>query len=196
MTDTRLPAKWLTDPLINGLTPLAWRTFTDSLMWSNEHGTDGDVPEVAFRYLGPKGLEQAPKAELIGKGLWAEGKQGGVIVLNWQGIGQSTAAEVEANKDKARKRQADYRERTKGVTRDVTHNVTRDVTHHVTRRVGQEGQDRKDRKDRLNIDTTKTSFETKKQPPQPPVDNWPTVTIPGKPDHVMSNSGVGDNEPF
>ncbi|WP_157078833.1 hypothetical protein [Herbiconiux solani] len=161
MTDARLPGRWLTDPRMDGLSDRAWRTFTGSLMWSNEAGTDGKIPPRAMRFLHPEGVDSATTAELIKAGLWAP-DEGTVFVPNWELMGQELAEVVNARRAGNRTRKRNERERRKTkVTEVVTADVTRDVTGSQEDRTG------KDRtgKDRQGIAEAK-------------VTSWPVV-VPG-----------------
>lgn len=71
MTDAQLSGPWLTNPTMDGLSARAWRTFTGSLMWSNEAGTDGRITTRSLRFLHPEGTDDVTRDELVGAELWA-----------------------------------------------------------------------------------------------------------------------------
>jgi len=134
MTDARLPGRWLTDPRMDRLTDSEWRGFTRSLMFCAEHGTDGYLPPQAMRYVCPDSTTpEALAAGLRAQGLWKPHPDGGQDIPDWStGMGQSTAAAVEALRAGNRERKARERERKRNrseavpVTRDITEDITRD----------------------------------------------------------------------
>lgn len=127
MTDSRLPGRWLTDVRFEALSDRAFRTFCGSLMWSNEHGTDGAIPDVAMKYLHPLGVDVQTRTELLNATLWRVTKSG-VQVPDWTTkMQQSAAATVEQQRENNRNRQRAHRARKKSATADgVTGDVTRD----------------------------------------------------------------------
>ncbi len=137
MTDARLPARWLTDPVMDALSDRAIRTFHNSLMWSNEAGTDGRLPQRAMRFLHPEGVDNRTLKELIDAGIW-QTESGGVFVPEWNGrMGQELAEVVEGRREGNRKRQQLHRER-KRVKVTITGDVTGDVTGFEEDRTGQD----------------------------------------------------------
>lgn len=143
MTDTRLPSRWLLEPTMEQLSDRAWRTFTGSLMWSNEAGTDGFMPRRSLRLFHPEGVDSATLDELLQSGLWvSEGSD--LRVPDWEKKGQELRETVEARREGNRERQRMSRaskKKHKEVT--VTRDVTRDVTDVEEDRTGKDrrGQD-------------------------------------------------------
>jgi hypothetical protein len=158
---------------MDGLSDRAWRTFTGSLMWCNEAGTDGVVPKRALRFLHPDGVDDATRRELVRAGLWADAEDGGVLVTNWVANGQELAETIAWRKEQARIRQQNFRESKKvkdsKKTRDKSSDVTRDVGQEQDRRqkTGTEEQalDRSEARSTLNEVTGEVA--------------WPLVTVPG-----------------
>jgi hypothetical protein len=138
MTDARLPGHWLHDPTLDGLSDRAWRTYTGSLMWSAEHGTDGYLPPRAMRLLHPDGVDAATKAELTAAGRWEVAPADAYRVTGWPKH-QSLAADVEWQRERNRRKVADYRTRERAKA-DKTTPVTGDVTGHVTDDTGGEAR--------------------------------------------------------
>ncbi|KQR86734.1 hypothetical protein [Microbacterium sp. Leaf179] len=128
MTDSRLPGRWLTDITFEQLSDRAWRSFCGSLMWSNEQGTDGVVPDAAMKYLHPHGVDAPTRAELIAAGLWRNTKVG-ITVPDWASkMGQSGSQDLADKREQNRERQRRHREKTRAKVDPVTRDVTRDVT--------------------------------------------------------------------
>jgi hypothetical protein len=95
MTDTNWPEHWLTDPGMNTLTDAAFRVFANGLMWSVTHGTDGELPRSALRWLHPdENALSAAVAELVAVGKWAEDSDG-YLIANFLRH-QTSAAVIEA----------------------------------------------------------------------------------------------------
>jgi hypothetical protein len=109
-------------------------------MWSNEAGTDGDLPPDCYHFLHPAGLDDATAEELIAAGWW-ERTPTGYRVPDWTGAaGQESAATVANRRANNSKRQREYRERNKE-SAEVTDDLTRDVTRYEDRYlVGQDRQ--------------------------------------------------------
>lgn len=172
MTDARLPGKWVTDPRMDELSDRAWRTFTGALMWSNEAGTDGLVPQKSLRFLHPLGVDSDTLIELVEAGLMEPADGGAVRVCDWVGVGQELAEVVEERKAQARERQRKFREDQKrkqlkrGSPKPVLSDEGRDVTRDVGPDVGQE-QDR----DRTGPDGDEEERE------EPRVLEWTTAPI-------------------
>jgi len=142
MTDTRLPDRWLTDPVMDGLSDRAWRTFTGSLMFSNGAGTDGAIVRRSLRLLHPDGVDLATTDELVAVGLW-ERTSDGVQVQQWSKT-QSLAAAVERQREQNRQKVRRHRQSKKQAVDDAGAD-TGDVTGYETGElVGQDrtGQDR------------------------------------------------------
>lgn len=172
MTDSRLPGPWLMNPIMDGLSDRAWRTFTGSLMWSNEAGTDGRIPTRSLRLLHPEGTDDVTRDELVCAGLWARNPDG-VEVCNWTLMGQELAAAVAERKEAARVRAARFRARTanggsNGRARavPVMRDAGSDATHRVTRDVGAD----------VGQDSARTSAVPDSS--ESAVEDWPT-TQPG-----------------
>lgn len=175
MTDSRLPGRWLTDVRFEALSDRAFRTFCGSLMWSNEHGTDGAIPDIAMKYLHPLGVDAKTRTELITAALWRATKSG-VQVPDWTTkMQQSAAATVEQQRENNRNRQRAHRARKRSESSaSVTSDVTRDV-------LGQDrqGQDRQGKDEGEAVDQ-RTGVVTE----------WPTA-VPGRPgESVELSPGV------
>ncbi|GAB3802453.1 hypothetical protein GCM10028798_19630 [Humibacter antri] len=137
MTDARLPSRWLTDAAVDGLSDRAWRTFTFSLMWCNESGTDGTIPRSAFRWLHPDGVDSATLGELVKARLWEPAKAD-VRVPDWDTrMGQSTAAMVARQREGNAKRSRQYR------ARQAAQMTKRDASRDPLRDASTGGQDRR-----------------------------------------------------
>lgn len=160
MTDSRLPGRWLTDDTMDSLSDRAWRTFTGSLMWSNEQGTDGAIPTRSLRFLHPLGVDAPTTDELVAARLWTRTKTG-VQVRGWVEIGQETAAKVQQRREANRLKSSKYRSK-KGPA--YPGDVTGDVTG------VDEGQDRRGQ------DRTGQALDG--QADQGKVTSWPTA-VPG-----------------
>lgn len=147
MTDARLPSRWRDDPTLDQLSDRAWRTFTGSLMWCNEQGTDGDIPLTSLRLFHPEGFSESAADELVRAGMWVDeiADGGGYRVADWS-LTQSLAADVDRQRRVNRERQAAWRAAHKPNPSDVTDDVTRDIsgdlTDQVTRESHRQGQDR------------------------------------------------------
>ena len=70
MVDARLPAEWLGLPRFDGLSDRAWRILTGAIMWSNAHGTDGEIPDRYTRMLHPDGDDQDAFRQLENAKFW------------------------------------------------------------------------------------------------------------------------------
>jgi len=160
MTDSRLPGRWLTDDTMDSLSDRAWRTFTGSLMWSNEQGTDGAIPARSLRFLHPLGVDPPTTDELVAARLWARTKTG-VQVRGWVEMGQETAAKVQQRREANRLKSSRHRAK-KGPA--YPGDVTGDVTG------VDEGQDRRGQ------DRTGQALDG--QADQGKVTSWPTA-VPG-----------------
>jgi len=147
MTDTRLPDRWLTDPVMDGLSDRAWRTFTGALMFSNGAGTDGAIVRRSLRLLHPDGVDLATTDELVAVGLW-ERTSDGVQVQQWSKT-QSLAAAVERQREQNRQKVRRHRQSKKQAADDDGAD-TGDVTGYETGELaGQDrtGQDRQGQRD-------------------------------------------------
>lgn len=147
MTDSRLRGEWLNSMRFDDLSDVAWRVFTNALMWSNENGTDGHVPTRYLKMLHPDGVKTEAYAELAAAGIWTS-QPVGYFLNDWKGaLGQSAAIEVETYKANARGRQQKWRDRQRDKLArtvgfqdsdsDVTRYGTRDVTENVGKGEGE-----------------------------------------------------------
>jgi hypothetical protein len=136
MTDTRLPSRWLLDPAMEQLTDRAWRTFTGSLMWSNEAGTDGFMPRRSLRFFHPEGVDSATLAEIMAAGLWVQ-EGNDLRVPDWEKNGQELREVVDGRRAGARERKRAERDRKK---KAAAESVTRDVTRVEEDRQGKDRQ--------------------------------------------------------
>jgi hypothetical protein len=154
MTDSRLPEQWLLNPKMLELSDGAWRVFTNALMWCNSQGTDGDLPARYVKYTYPTGDPSEYVLELLDVGL-LEQTEKGFMIPDWEGIGQSPAAQVAAYKENSRLRQQKSRDKKKSLQfASVTGDVTRDVGKAT------QGTDRQGEASDINV-------------------SWPVVEIPG-----------------
>ena len=187
MADSRLLAHWHSNPEFDDLSDTAWRVFTGALMWSNGRGTDGHVPARYVRTLHPDGPQPAACDELEAADLWRPNGDG-YQLLGWvELLGQSTAEQVEHNKEVNRQKQARYRaEQKKKLSRlpsfsEADGDVTSQVTGYVTADVG-EDRDR----DRAGIrDLSEVAFnektgeiEAEKNSTPREVKSWAVAPIP------------------
>lgn len=156
MTDARLPDHWLLNPELDKLSDSAWRVWTRILMFCNQQGTDGEIESLYLQHIYPWSDPELFLRELVKIG-WLEKTERGYLVPDWEGKGQSTAAQVALWRENSRLRQQKRRARAKA-------SQSQAVTADVTRDVGQE-QDRSGQ-DRLGQASTEREF-------------WPTVSIPG-----------------
>lgn len=142
MTDARLPDRFLTDYRLLELTDSAWRLLTSALMWSNQQGTDGQIPVSALRVFGAEDKHNLPQ-ELVAQELWIQTEGGFRFIGDWESDwGQSFAADVEAKRAANRLRQKTFRER-RGLELESAKEqglVTRYVGQETTGRQGEEGQ--------------------------------------------------------
>ena len=130
MTDSRLPDSWLDSPRFEEFEPETWKLFIDCLMYCNRHGTDGQVKTLALLKLSiglnhELILDQMERASILVREPWG-------VQLAWEELGQSWAADVEAQRKANRERQRRFRERQTDLSKPP---VTRDITNYV-------GQDR------------------------------------------------------
>lgn len=113
MTDTRLPGPWLNNMKFDALSDTAFRVFTGSMMWCNENGTDGAIPQRYLRMTHPDGFKPDACDEIQRAGLWAR-TDDGYAFIDWDGaLGQETAEKIELNREKWRRRQRERRVREK-----------------------------------------------------------------------------------
>lgn len=115
MVDARLKGEWLTSLTHDRLSDPAYRIFHNALMWANEQGTDGLIDARALRYLYPQAIEPAWLDELTAAAFW-EPVDGGFLMLGWDTVlGQSTAENVELQRERNRIKQQAHRERVRAV---------------------------------------------------------------------------------
>jgi hypothetical protein len=109
MVDTRLRGEWLHNPRFDDLSDPAWRLFTLAMMWSNQQGTDGEVPTRYLQMLHPDvGDEALPELEAAGV---LETTEAGIAFLDWTtDLGQSAAEDVSRKRTEARERMRSLRE--------------------------------------------------------------------------------------
>lgn len=177
MTDARLPGRWLMNMKIAALSDRAWRVFTSALMWSNEQGTDGQIPPLALRFVYPADIPSSVIDELIVAELAERRQDGGFNVRDW-GKTQSPAAVVEHQRERNRLKVRAHRERKK--SGDVTGDVTTDVTGYDSGHTPRTGQARTG-KDRQGYLEQAESSEI-------PSTSWPVASIPR--DDACCNHGV------
>lgn len=104
MTDARLKGEWLTAASHDRLSDQAYRVLHNALMRSAEEGTDGAIDQRDLRWLYPGPIDQAWLDELEAAGFW-ERTANGYQFIDWAGkLGQSTQAQVETYRSKARER--------------------------------------------------------------------------------------------
>lgn len=148
MTDARLAPSFLTNPKIDAMTDAAFRVYTLGLVWSVAHGTDGEIPGRALRYLHPDGPEKSVVDELVACGRWEPQSDGWRIhdFLDYQTPADVVKQLAEERKqqragDAERKRRQRAKPAGKStVAADVTSDVTADVTPEI--QGGHTGQDR------------------------------------------------------
>lgn len=130
MPDARLPGRWLTDIRFDRLSDRAHRTFTNSLMFAVENGTDGLIERRQMRFLHPDGVDDRTESELVAAGLWFQTVEGVKVLKTWSET-QTKAEDLEKRREAARDRQRLFREKHK--PQSVTERVTRDVTRESLR---------------------------------------------------------------
>jgi hypothetical protein len=170
MTDTRLPSSWLTSPIMDGLSDRAWRSFTGSLMWSNESGTDGVLPQRAARFFHPEGVDSSTLAELVDAGLW-EPFDGGLRIPGWTELGQEPASVIAQRRENNRIRQQNWRDKQSAELKKPPRQ-SKPVTDDVTRYVRQESDSDRDSDSDREQATTAPSSESKKSTTE-----WPVAEI-------------------
>lgn len=111
MTDARLKGEWLTAAAHDGLSDAAYRVFHNGLMHSNEQGTDGAITTRELRFLYPGPIPPKVLEEIVAAGFW-ERTETGYQFVDWSGaLGQSSAKDVEAQRESNRARKRAQRER-------------------------------------------------------------------------------------
>lgn len=112
MVDARLKGEWLTAPAHDRLSDPAYRVLHNALMFANEQGTDGLIEERALRYLYPGPIADEWLEELVAAGFWFRDDSGSYQLIGWTTtLGQSTAADVEYQRERSRRKQRAYRDR-------------------------------------------------------------------------------------
>ena len=190
MTDGRIPGMWVTQPRFIEMNVNTWTVFSKAIAWANEHGTDGHVPRRYLPLLHPDGHYPDAYAELCDMGLWYPAGDG-YQFSKWAekpsvgGLGQSTAEQVEKNKESNRERQQKWRDKKKAGEEGADQEG---VTRYVTRDVGQgqgqgPGQGDEDEEDFKNVNR-----QTGELPPQP-------SELSGGEQHAPASS-PGEVDPF
>lgn len=110
MADTRLPDTVLGDPQLDDLSDAAFRLWTLAYVYSNKHGTDGHIPEIALRYLHPDGVRRDLVDDLELRSLLITDRRGGWSIVGFLNT-QTSAAQVTKYKEDNAKRQAEWRKR-------------------------------------------------------------------------------------
>ena len=186
MADSRLLAHWHSNPDFDDLSDTAWRVFTGALMWSNGRGTDGHVPTRYVRTLHPDGHQPEACDQLESAGLWQRTGDG-YQLLGWvKSLGQSTAEQVEHNKEVNRQKQARWRADQKKKLSRVpsfieSSDTTGDVTGYVTPDVGHDSDsDRAGTKDLPEVAFDEQTGEVLAESDSTPrkVDSWAVAPIP------------------
>ena len=131
MTDTRLPEQWLFKRELDRLSDQAWRILTRAMMYCNSQGTDGEIDQMYLHLLYPWGDPKPHFEEIVAIG-WMVPTATGYLILDWEGRGQTTAAEMAANREKNRVKQQKSRANKKAalasaVPGDVPSDVPGDV---------------------------------------------------------------------
>lgn len=132
MTDSRLPEQWLLNRDLDRLSDGAWRLFTRALMYCNSQGTDGKVDKVYFRYVYPWLDDPSPFIQEIVDVGWMIWTETGFTIPDWEGKGQTTAAQMAEYKNKNRLKAQRARDKKKttessSVPSDVPGDVPGDV---------------------------------------------------------------------
>jgi hypothetical protein len=176
MTDARLPARWLTDNVMDSLSDRAWRTFTGSLMWSNEAATDGLLPQRSLRFFHPNGVDAQTLGELLDLGLWEKvPRKTDLRIRNWIGMGQESSSVIAQRKENNRLRQQAYRDAQSKKLAPKEEQVTGDVTRYI----GQETTETED------SDSDRDRRQASDDAGGQKVKTWPTA-VPGKPGRLAS----------
>lgn len=184
MTDARLPERWLTDPLRSALSDGAWRVYSFGLMYCNAHGTDGELPPQALRYLhSDDHLARAAVAELIDCGLLLDRGELGYRFPEWDTtLGQSRAADVEQRRVQERERKRIQRERRRNAAGSAQVTSEARVPPDVPRVVPRDsaGQDRTGQDRTSKPLPTQLGARTPRTPASstPPVGSPPAQTVP------------------
>ncbi|GEB94395.1 hypothetical protein [Microbacterium lacticum] len=189
MTDGRIPGKWIAEPRFAEMSVDAWCVFTKAIAWSNEAGTDGVVKRRYLSQFHPSGETQpAAYKELADLGLWAPTPDG-YAFKDWAkkahlgGLGQSTAAQVQKNRNASKATSKAYRERAKG-----------DQSRDTVTPAGHVGQDRTGQAEYgstvLDDDLGNVNAQTGEVLDAMPVTSWPVAEIPGAKSCVVCGQQV------
>ena len=173
MTDSRLPDRWLMNPIMRELSDTDWRVFTWGLMQSNSQQTDGFIPSSALVLLHPDGRKLDSYERLCAVGLWVQ-VPNGYQTIDW-GDTQSLSSELLRKRINNRKRQQDKRDRDAAKAHNGVNDVTRDITHDVQGKERQ-GEERQGEERQGDTSSSLDSYELVTGE----LAGWKTVTIPGK----------------
>ena len=174
MTDTRLPDRWLMNPLMRELSDTDWRVYTWALMQSNNQQTDGVIPASALVLLHPDGLQPDSYKRLCALGLWVQ-IANAYQSTKWE-VTQTLSSDLERRRTNNRTRQQRKRDLDAAdKAADPAISVTRDVTRDV------QGEDRlgKARTGKARQEQGTSPAETY-DPATGEITDWVTVPIPGK----------------
>ncbi|WP_292815578.1 hypothetical protein [Microbacterium sp.] len=115
MVDARIKGEWLTQAAHDSLSDAAYRIFHNGLMHAAEQGTNGAVDERELRFLYPRAIDPAWLEEIEAAGFWAR-TAAGYQFIDWSGaLGQSTAQDVDKQREANRNRKRAQRAREKAV---------------------------------------------------------------------------------
>lgn len=171
MTDTRLPEQWLFKRELDRLSDQAWRILTRAMMYCNSQGTDGEIDQMYLHLLYPWGDPKPHFEEIVAIG-WMVPTATGYLILDWEGRGQTTAAEMAANREKNRVKQQKSRANKKAALASaVPGDVPSDVPSDVPGDVGQA----------RHKDRTGEASDMKV--------SWPVVQIPTKESDLTIREG-------
>jgi len=175
MTDSRLPDRWLMNPIMRELSDTDWRVYTWALMQSNNQQTDGYIPASALVLLHPDGKQPESYERLCAVGLW-EQVPSGYQAIDW-GDSQTLSSDLQRRRKGSRNRQQNKRDRDATRADNPAIPVTRDVTRDV------QGKERQG-KARIGEDRQEpgTSSLDTYDPVTGKISGWNTATVPNK-DH-------------
>ncbi|MDF9810167.1 hypothetical protein M2116_001128 [Aurantimicrobium minutum] len=175
MPDTRLPERWILNPVYRDLTDTDWRVYTWGLMFSNDQLTDGHITASALGLLHPEGLQPESYERLVKAGLWDQVPKGGYVSTNWNET-QTTKEQFLAQRESAKVRK--QRQRSRQAISTVTPSVTRDV----------QGEDKAKAEDKEQDKAQEEIDIPVANPNTGEVMEWEVATIPV--------SDLVDSEPF
>ena len=168
MTDSRLPEQWLLNRDLDRLSDGAWRLFTRALMYCNSQGTDGQIDNIYLRYIYPWLEDPLPLIQEIVDVGWMIRTESGFAIPDWEGKGQTTAAQMAEYKEKNRLKQQRTREKKKAAG---SLSVPGDVPGDIPGDVGQaRHKDRTGEASDMNV-------------------SWPVVRIPTKESDLTIREG-------